>query len=52
MIADLSSSARTVTTARASSSGLLDDDDLALDLVARRLDDVQALVQDELPGRA
>ena len=31
---------------------LLEDDDLALDLVAGRLDDVQALVQDELLARA
>ena len=31
---------------------LLEDDDLALDLVAGRLDDVEALVEDRAPGRA
>ena len=48
MMPTLSSSARRVTTARCVVEDLLEDDDLALDLVAGGLDDVEALVEDEL----
>ena len=48
MMPTLSSSARRVTMARAVVEDLLEDHDLALDLVARGLHHVQPLVQDQL----
>ena len=52
MMPTLSSSARSVTIARSLVELLLEDDDVALDLVAGRLDDVEALVEDQLLARA